>query len=142
MNEEIIAKAAAFAVATRNCVLAQLDDGGYPHAATITPSKTEGIGRIYFGTGAGSSWARRAANCGRSCVCFTSDRPEINVTLVGNMEVVTDDLDLKKELWRDWMPQYWSGPDDPDFVVLRFSTRRYSLYMEGEQARGTLREEE
>ncbi|MDR2687701.1 MAG: pyridoxamine 5'-phosphate oxidase family protein [Oscillospiraceae bacterium] len=138
MNEETIAKAAAFAASERNCVLALIDADGYPTAATITPSKTEGIERVCFGNNIGSNWAKRAAACGRASICFNSDSPERNVTLVGTIEIVTDDLALKKEMWCDWMNEYYSGPEDPRYWVLRFKTQRYSLYVDGTQAKGTL----
>jgi len=138
MNEEAIARAAEIVASTRNCVLALIDADGYPTAATITPSKTEGIEKITFGNNIGSNWAKRAGNCGRASICFSADRPECNITLVGTMEIGTTDLELKKEMWSDWMSQYYSGPEDPNFCVLQFKTQRYSLYVDGTQARGTL----
>ena len=138
MNEKIIARAAEIVASTRNCVLALIDADGYPTAATITPSKTEGIQWIAFGNNIGSNWVKRAEKCGRASICFTADRPECNITLVGTIEIVTADLALKKEMWSEWMNQYYSGPEDPNFCVLLFKTRRYSLYVDGTQARGTL----
>ena len=138
MNDDIVARAGEFAASERNCVLALIDDDGYPTAATITPSKTEGIEKIYFGNNMSSNWVRRAEKCNRAGICFNSDRPEYNVTLVGAIEVVTTDLALKKEMWSEWMSAYYNGPEDPAFCVLRFSTRRYSLYVDGRQVRGTL----
>ncbi|MCL2352639.1 MAG: pyridoxamine 5'-phosphate oxidase family protein [Firmicutes bacterium] len=139
MNDELIAKAAEFASAaiTGCCVLALIDGDGYPTAASITPSKTEGVEYIYFGNNIESNWAKRARKCGRASVCFNSVRPECNVTLVGDIDVITDDPAIKKEMWREWMEVYYSGPEDPKFCVLRFKTRRYSLYIDGRQARGT-----
>jgi len=138
MNDKIIAHAAEFISTTRDCVLALIDFDGYPTAATVTPSKTVGIHTIYIGNGIGGNWAKRAASCGRASFCYGLSRPEYNVTLVGDMEVVTDDLALKTEMWRDWMPMYWSGPEDHNFCVLRFKTQRYSIYMDGTQIRGTI----
>ena len=137
-NEETIAKAAAFMAEAEYCVLALLDEDGCPTAATITPSKTEGIRCVIFGNHRGSHWAQRAGRDSRASVCFNSVRPECNVTLVGTMEIVTDDPALKKEMWREWMALYYSGPEDPAFCVLRFETKRYSLYVDGQQIRGTL----
>jgi len=138
MNDEIIIKAGEIIASTRNCVLALIDEDGYPTAATITPSKTEGIKTIFIGNNINSNWAKRAKKCGRASICYSTDNPECNITLVGTIEIITDDIELKKEMWSDWMPQYYSGPDDPIYCVLRFTTRRYSLYADGEQARGTI----
>ena len=138
MNEEIIAQAGEFITSVRNCVLALIDTDGYPTAATITPSKTEGIEWIAFGNNIDSNWAKRAANCNRASICFTSDRPECNITLVGTIEILTTDLALKKEMWSEWMSQYYSGSEDPKYCVLQFTTQRYSFYLDGKQIRGTI----
>jgi len=137
MNEEIIALAGEFIASERDCVLALIDADGYPTAARITPSKTEGIKRIFIGNNINSNWAKRAENCNRASVCYSLERPESNVTLVGTVEVLTTDLALKKEMWSDWMSAFYSGPDDPNYCVLQFTTQRYSIFMDGKQVRGT-----
>ena len=138
MNDEIVTKAGEFIATTRDCVLALIDDDGYPTAARVTPSKTQGIEWITIGNNIESNWAKRAAKCGRASICYSSDSPECNVTLVGTIEIITNDLALKKEMWNEWMSTYYSGPEDPKYCVLRFTTHRYSLYVDGKQARGTL----
>jgi len=138
MDEKIIARAGEIIASTRNCVLALLDADGYPTAAAITPSKTEGIKWIAIGNNTDSNWAKRAKTCGRASICYSSDRPECNITLVGTVEVLTEDLAQKKEMWSPWMEEYYSGPEDPKFCVLRFNTQRYSLYVDGQQVRGML----
>jgi len=137
MSDAIIIKAGEHIASTRNCVLALIDADGYPTAATITPSKTEGIKQIYIGNHVDSNWAKRVKNCSRASICYSTDQPECNITLVGSIEIITNDLALKKEMWSDWMTQYYSGPEDPSYCVLRFTTQRYSIYLDGTQVRGT-----
>jgi len=149
MHEEIIARAEEI-LANRGkfehgcgecCVLAQIDDEGYPTAATISPSKIDGIRRVTFCSGTGSNWVKRAEKCNRASVCFNSEEKQYNITLVGTIEVLTD-LETKREMWYDGMGYYFKGPEDPGFCVLQFVTRRYSLMLsEGDangSARGTL----
>jgi general stress protein 26 len=136
MNDEIIARAGDFIASVRDCVLAQIDADGYPTAARITPSKTEGIKQVFIGNNIESNWAKRAEKCNRAGICYSSDNPEYNVTLVGDIEIVTTDSALKKEMWSEWMSAYYSGPEDPKYCVLRFTTRRYSLFVDGQQVRG------
>jgi len=146
MNEEIIAKAKEI-LANRAkkeqgcCVLTLIDTDGYPTAATISPSKIDGIRHITFCTGTGSNWAKRIEKCNRASVCFNSESEQYNITLVGTIEVLTD-LAIKKEMWYDGMGYYFKGPEDPDFCVLQFITQRYSLMLNEHdangQARGTL----
>ena len=144
MNETIIARAERIlaerpAKEQGYCTLALIDFDGYPTAATISPSKTEGIKRIYFCSGTESNWAKRIEKCNRASVCFNSS--EYNITLVGDAEVVTD-LAVKKEMWYEGMGHYFKGPDDPGFCVIKFTTKRYSLMLaendENGSAKGTL----
>ena len=133
MNEEIITRAEKILAnrATKEqgcCVLALIDTDGYPTAATISPSKIDGIRRITFCTGIGSNWAKRIEKCDCASVCFNSETEQYNITLVGNIEVLTD-LETKKEMWYDGMGYYFSGPEDPNFCVLQFVTLRYSLML-------------
>lgn len=143
MNEEII-KSAEEILANRAlkeqgyCVLALIDTDGYPTAATISPSKIEGIHRITFCTGADSNWAKRIANCNRASVCFNSGTEQYNITLVGNIEVLTD-LKTKKEMWYEGMGYYFKGPEDPKFCVLQFKTQRYSLMLNEQDVNGSAR---
>ncbi|GHV06984.1 hypothetical protein FACS1894217_06800 [Clostridia bacterium] len=121
------------------CVLAQLDDDGYPTVATISPAKIDGIRRIFFASGTGSSWTKRAEKCNRASVCFNSEEKQYNITLVGEIEILTD-VNTKSEVWFDAMKAYFSDPDDPNFCILQFTTRRYSIMLNEQDgsARGTL----
>lgn len=140
MHDEIIARAAEIVAKKCGnagyCTLALIDADGYPTAATISVSKAEGIQWITFCTGLGSNWVRRAEACRRASICFNSSDPLYNITLVGDMEVLTD-LAAKKEMWYEGMGWYFSGPEDPGFCVLRFHTRRYSLMLNEQE--GTFR---
>jgi general stress protein 26 len=143
MNEEIITQAEKILAdrKTKNqnyCVLALIDTDGYPTAATISPSKIDGIKWITFCTGSGSNWAKRIEKCSRASVCFNSGEEQYNITLVGTIEVLTD-LAAKKEMWYEGMGYYFKGPEDPDFCVLRFVTERYSLMLNEQDANGSAR---
>lgn len=143
MNEKIISIAGEIVESkTGNagyCTLALIDIDGYPTAATISVSKARGIEWITFCTGLGSNWAKRVEKCNRASICFNSNSPLYNITLVGTIEVLTD-LAIKKEMWYEGMGYYFSGPEDSGFCVLRFQTQRYSLMLNEEDGtvRGTL----
>jgi len=51
------------------------------------------------------------------------------INLVGTAEALTD-LETKKENWlpiMDDMP-HWSGADDPQLLIIRFKTERYTIF--------------
>lgn len=117
------------------CVLALLDSDGRPTASTITPAKTGGIQWITFCTGLASNKAQRIEQCEKACVCFASET--YNITLVGDIEIITDS-EVKREMWYKGLEMHFSGADDPQYCVLRFTTKRYSLFIDWEETSGTL----
>ena len=117
------------------CTLSLIDDDGYPTTSAISVSKHDGIRWLTFDTGLGSNKANRIRKNPHACVNFASET--YNITLVGEIEIVTDAA-VKKEMWYDGMSHHFSGPEDPDYCVLRFTTRRYSLFIDWQETAGTL----
>ena len=139
MNQEIIARAGEIVEKNTNeasyCALALIDLDGYPTASTITASKADGINWITFCTGLGGTRTNRINKCNRASVCFNAD--DYNITLVGTIEVLTDP-DVKKEMWYGGLANHFSGPEDPNYCVLRFKTQRYNLLVDWKEATGTV----
>jgi len=141
MNEKIITKAGEIVdtLASKQgegyCTIALIDESGYPTASTVSIIKADGIKQLSFGVSLDDNKARRVAKCNRASVCVNS--LEYNITLVGTAEILTDSK-TKGEVWEPWFCEIWSGADDPDYCVLRFSTERYSLYVNEEVAAGNL----
>lgn len=139
MNQEIIIKAGEIIEKNTGigtyCILAQIDLDGYPTASTITASKADGINWITFCTGLGGTRTNRINKCNWASVCFNA--VDYNITLVGTMEILTDS-GVKKEMWYGGLANHFSGPDDPNYCVLRFKTERYNLLVDWKEARGRL----
>lgn len=139
MNQEVITR--AIEIIQKNtgedsyCVLALHDLDGYPTASTITASKAEGLEWITFCTGLGGTKSNRINRCNQASVCFNSD--DYNITLVGTIEIETD-LDVKKEMWYEGLKNHFNGPEDPNYCVLRFRTKRYNLFVDWKTAQGSL----
>jgi PhnB protein len=64
---------------------------------------------------------------------------------VGTVEILTDP-DTKKDMWFPPMAEMWSGPDDPSYCVVRFTTERYNIFIadscESEVVTGTFKDVE
>lgn len=139
MKEEIIKKTCQILEKNTGegtyCALGLIDHDGNPTISTITASKADGINWITFCTGLSSRKSNRINKCNRASVCFNSD--DYNITLVGTIEILTD-LETKKEMWYGGLINHFSGPDDPNFCVLRFKTERYSLLVDWEQVAGAV----
>ena len=141
MNQEIIKRAEEIIAGKAgggnegHCVLALIDQDGFPTASTISVSKAEGIKWVTLCTGLGSNKAIRIEQLNRASCCFST--AEYNITLVGTIEILTDPI-VKQEMWYQGLEGHFNGPDDPDYCVLRFTTRRYNLFVDWKEASGDL----
>lgn len=133
MNQELITRASNIINAKTGYIwegyasLSLIDENGYPSAATFAIVKAEGIQWLAFATRPSRGYAKRISKNNRACVCINS--AEYNINLVGRVEAFTD-LQTKSEMWipNTAMEHLWSGVDDPDLLILRFTTERYSLW--------------
>jgi len=146
MHQEIIKRASGIINAKTgfigdgmegHCVLALIDEYGYPTTSTVTISKANGIHWLTFLGGLEDTKAHRIAQCNRGSVCLSC--AEYNITLVGLLEVLVDPA-TKQEMWQGPIGEYFSGPEDPAYCVLRFNTERYNLYFADDEteAKGAL----
>ena len=113
--------------------LVTMDPDGSPVPTTISPSRSEGIRWVTFCTGRGAPSALRLGENPRAAVCFNS--PSYHISLIGTAEVLTDP-ETCREMWYEGMANHFSGPEDPNFCVIRFSAQRYSLFVDWEELRG------
>jgi general stress protein 26 len=141
MDQEIIGKASEIISIKRlDCVLALIDLDGYPTASTVTVSKADGIKWITFVTNFNSNKPKRIYQNNRASVCFASlgdINPLYNITLVGKIEVITD-TKVKEEMWWDDCKEHFSGHNDPNYCVLKFTTERYNLFIEWQNLIGPI----
>ncbi|MCL2856054.1 MAG: pyridoxamine 5'-phosphate oxidase family protein [Defluviitaleaceae bacterium] len=106
--------------------LSLIDDEGYPSATTFCITRADGINWLTFNTATDRPYAGRIGKNNKACVCINSSGYTIN--LVGRAEALTD-LESKKENWlplMDNMP-HWSGVEDPQLLIIRFTTERYTI---------------
>ena len=140
--EEIIKSKTAEVNMGVGVTLSLLDHEGYPTTSTLSISKADGIRQITFAGTLDSNKVKRAKENSRASVCIFDDDFEggayYNITLVGDIEVVTD-VEMKKETWYQGLEEYFpnGGLDDPNYCVLIFNTKRYSLWVDVEEEETT-----
>ncbi len=135
---EILSKHAVHSAAVEKipfCFLAMTDFDGSPTVSTITAAKVYGIREIMFCTGMSSNKVKRLALGNRASVCFGTET--YNITLVGRLELVTAQ-NVKSSMWYDALSQHFTGPEDAEYCVLKFTTIRYNLLVDWEESRGNL----
>ncbi len=106
--------------------LALIDDNGYPVITTISIAKANGINWLTFVPGSGRNSVKRASKCNRACVCINSRY--YHISLVGTVDILTD-ANSKKDNWMEPLKEYWNGPEEADYCVLRFTTEQYTIYL-------------
>jgi len=116
------------------CTLALVDADGYPAMTTIFIAKADGIKWITFCTSLRANSVLRARRSCKAGVCVNSEG--YHISLNGTIEVLTDEQ-AKREMWYDGLAQNFSGPQDPDYCVLRFETERYNLLIDWHSVRGS-----
>lgn len=144
MNQNMIAKAAEIIKENSAhggktgfgiCTLSLIDSEGYPTASIVTPAKSDGINWITFGTMLDQNRAKRIAGCNRASICFGT--AEYCINLVGEVEIFTSD-EVKREMWYDGLGHHFTGSDDPNYCVVKFTTKRYKFFLDYEDAAGIL----
>jgi len=131
MNANIFAKANEI---IKNCDAAYLgviDENGCPSVSTASPIKPENIFEAYFATGLESNKAKRLLKNKLASVCYHKDGD--NITLVGEAEILTDQA-TKSRCWMGWLEHFPGGETDPNYCVIKFVTKRVSLWVDNEDA--------
>lgn len=107
---------------------------GYPAASTISVSRADGVKWITFCTGHGPKDVRIAYS-NKACVCFSS--PTYHISLTGTAEIITDP-EVKKEMWYGGLSNHFSGPEDPNYIVIKFTSERANLLIDWQDYKGTI----
>ncbi|MCL2707612.1 MAG: pyridoxamine 5'-phosphate oxidase family protein [Defluviitaleaceae bacterium] len=128
MGANIFIRANEIARACDSAQLGVIDERGYPSVSTVSTIKTKNILEVHFSSNLGGNKANRLQRDGRASVCFRSGSD--NVTLVGDVEIKTDQ-ETKNAYWLDWFIGHYSGgAADPDYAIFKFTTRRVSLWID------------
>ena len=135
--EEIIKSKTAAVNPGVGVTLSLLDHEGYPTTSTLSISNADGIREITFAVALDSNKAKRAKANSRASVCLFDDNYEggsyYNITLVGDVEVLTDP-EIKKATWFEGLEEHFpGGAEDPNYCVLKFVTKRYNLWVDIEE---------
>jgi len=140
MNQKIIERANEIIgrgnVFNKNFVasLALVDEQGYPTASTALVVRADGINQLTFSIVRGQNKANRAAANSRASVCISSD--DYNITLIGDVEILTDSVSKEENWIPGWSDRHFKAVDNNDYLVLRFTAKRYSLFIDYEQVYG------
>jgi len=112
--------------------LGVIDEAGYPVVMAMSIINPENISEIFLSTTLDSNKAKSLLKNSKASICCSNT--ENNITLIGEAKIVTDQ-DVKSKCWQNWFIEvYPGGETDPNYCVIKFTTKRASLYVEHEVA--------
>lgn len=124
----IIEKAAMILERTPVVMIASLTEDGYPRVVPVSKLEADGIGSIWFATGADAEKARNFRTNPKAGLCFYENSDSVGLT--GRIEIV--DGSRKKEIWQDWMLDHFpGGPEDPNYCLLCFKPEQGTFWIDG-----------
>ena len=136
MNASIIEKANQIIKTCDTAYFGVIDEDGYPSVSTVSPINPESILEAFVSTNIGGSKEKRLRKSSRASICFRSGND--NITLVGDAVIVTDQ-ETKSWCWQDWFINHYPGGEtDPNYVIIKFTTKRVSLWVDFENAAFTI----
>ncbi|MCL2353158.1 MAG: pyridoxamine 5'-phosphate oxidase family protein [Defluviitaleaceae bacterium] len=119
------------------CTISLIDEDGFPTATVATPAKSDGIKWMTFGAMLDGNKAKRVVKNNRASISFAT--MEYGINLVGEVEILTDKA-IKDEMWYDGLSAHFETgkPCDHNYCVLKFTTKRYKLFLDFQEVEGTL----
>jgi len=134
MNINFIKKAENLLTKCKVCTVASVSEKGYPRICVLMPLKTIGIKEFWFSTGTSSTKVRHFKKNYKAGVTFYNGGD--NVTLTGNMEIVTDKT-VTNNIWNAWADVLGKhfpngGNDDPEYCILHFVAKEATIYIDTE----------
>ncbi len=100
--------------------LATIGRNGFPEIRAMLKSGNDGMKTIWFSTNTSSRKVGQIQADPRACLYFVDNAHFKGLRLIGNAEILTDIAD-KRQLWQPWFEQYYKGPEDPDYAMIRFT---------------------
>ena len=132
MNVKMLEKANQFFKTRNDASFSVIDEDGFPSASAIWLMGQENVEEIYFSTPLGSNKYKRLENNKKACICAYTEFN--NLTLVGEAAILTDQESKTKHWQEPFIHIYPGGDTDPNYCVIKFTTKRISLHIDHEAA--------
>lgn len=131
-NSDLIRKAEALLAECSAVTIASVNSDGFPRPVPMSKGDTEGCRTVWMATGTDSVKVSDFRQNPKAGLCY--DKDGSSVCLRGFVEIIDDDRVLK-EKWQDWYINHFpGGPADPNYVLLRFTAKEATLWIDHEFA--------
>jgi general stress protein 26 len=127
-KQQAMDEALALANAAQIAMLGTNGDDGYPNIKAMIKMENEGLKTIWFSTNTSSRRIGQLERDSRASVYFVDFEQWMGLMLVGEVAILQDTAS-KERLWREGYERYYPlGVTDPDYSVLRFTSRWGNYY--------------
>ena len=128
MDSKMYEKANEILKKSANVHLGVVDENGYPVVMAMSLINPESIAEIYLSTTIDSNKSKSIQQNSKASVCCSTK--DNNITLIGEAEILTDQ-ETKSKCWQNWFIEvYPEGETDPTYCIIKFTTRRVSLFID------------
>ena len=114
---------------TMHCTFTIITPDGYPHASSRSFCRPADVTGGYISSDWNGNLVQTLLINDKASICVRSESN--NITLIGRAEIIRDD-NIKKEMWLDWFIEHYKGIDDPEYTIIKFTTEKVSLYLNGD----------
>jgi len=130
MDSKMLEKANQLIKKATNVHLGVVDEKGYPVVMAMVIINPENVLEIYLSTNIDSNKSKSLQKNNKASICYNTATD--NITLVGEVEILTDQ-ETKSKCWVDWFVEvYPGGETDPNYCVIKFTTKRVALHIDYE----------
>lgn len=127
-KSEIIKKSLELIENSSIAMVGSIGNDGCPNIKAMLNLEADGLETIFFSTNTSSKRVQAFLKNPKACVYYMDPLDYKGLMLVGEMEVLSDS-GSKERLWRDGNEIYYPlGVTDPDYSVLRFTTKWGNYY--------------
>ncbi len=127
-KQQAMDEALALANAAQIAMLGTNGDDGYPNIKAMIKMENEGLKTIWFSTNTSSRRIGQLERDSKASVYFVDFEQWMGLMLVGEVAILQDTAS-KERLWREGYERYYPlGATDPDYSVLRFTSRWGNYY--------------
>lgn len=103
-------------------------DDGYPNIKAMFKMENEALKVIWFSTNTSSKRVSQLTRDKKACLYLLDAKTFEGLMLVGEVAVLTD-AESRQRIWREGFERYYpKGVNDPDYTVLRFTSRWCNYY--------------
>ncbi|HWR29756.1 MAG TPA: pyridoxamine 5'-phosphate oxidase family protein [Negativicutes bacterium] len=129
MSKDYIKTALSVVERSGKTIIGSVDEEGYPNLkAMLKPREHDGVKVFYFTTNTSSMRVRQYLQNPKASIYFYDARFFRGVMFKGTMEVLQDQVS-KERIWQEGDTMYYPlGVTDPDYCVLRFTSKSGRLY--------------